>query len=77
MLVDHADAPVDGVGRVADADRLAVDQDLARIRRGKPVQDVHQRGLAGAVLAEEGVNLAGPQIEVDAVVRHDARDIAS
>ena len=41
---------------------LAVQQDLALVRRGQPVQDVHQGGLAGAVLAEQGVDLAGPDL---------------
>ena len=41
--------------------------------RGQPVEDVHERGLAGAVLAEQGVDLAGPDLEVDVVVGDDAR----
>ena len=72
MLVDHADAAGDRVGRPGDGDRLAVEQDLARVGREQPVQDVHQRALAGAVLAEEGVDLAGPDEQVDAVVGDDA-----
>ena len=39
---------------------------------GQPVQDVHQRRLAGAVLAEQRVDLARPDLEVDPVVRDDA-----
>ena len=50
----------------------AVEQDLAAVGRGQPVQDVHQRRLAGAVLAEQRMDLAGPDFEVDAVVRDDA-----
>ena len=47
----------------------------SRPRRGEqPVQDVHQRALAGAVLAEQGVDLAGPDRQVDAVVGDDARE---
>ena len=52
--------------------RLAVDQDLALVRLVEPVEDVHQRRLAGAVLAEQRVHLALAQVEVDAVVRDDA-----
>ena len=47
-------------------DRLAVDEDLALVRREHPVDDVHQRRLARAVLAEQRVDLATPQLEVDA-----------
>ena len=50
-----------------------VEQDLALVRRRQPVQDVHQRRLAGAVLAQQRVDLAGTDLEVDPVVGHDAR----
>ena len=59
VLVDHADPSGDRVGGPADLTGLAVEQDLALVWRGEPVQDVHQRRLAGAVLAEQGVDLAG------------------
>ena len=52
---------------------LAVDQDLALVRPGQAVEDVHQGRLAGAVLAEQGVDLARADVEVDVVVRDDAR----
>ncbi len=54
-------------------DLLPVEQDLALVRAREPVQDVHQGGLAGAVLAEQRVDLARPDLEVDAVVGDDAR----
>ena len=64
MLVDHADAGGDGVGRRPGAQRLAVEQDLALVGPVQPEEDVHQRGLAGAVLAEQGVDLSGLDGEV-------------
>ena len=48
--------------------RLAVDEDLALVRLQQPVEDVHQGRLAGAVLAEQGVDLARLDGEVDVVV---------
>ena len=62
---------IDGLRR-AELGRLAVDQDLALVGPVEAVEDVHQRRLAGAVLAEERVHLALAQVEVDAVVRDDA-----
>ena len=53
-------------------DGLAVEQDLALVRGEQPVQDVHERALAGAVLAEQGVDLARLDGQVDAVVGDDA-----
>ena len=76
MLVDHPIPRRDGVGRAGDGDRHAVEQDLAGIGGEQPVQDVHQGALAGAVLAEEGVDLARPDVEVDPVVGDDARGSA-
>jgi hypothetical protein len=49
------------------ADPLAADDDLPAVAVVDAHQDVHQRRLAGAVLADEGVNLAREDIEVDAV----------
>ena len=73
MLVDHADTAGDGIGRTGDRDRGAVEQDLAGVGRREAVQDVHEGRLAGAVLAEQRVDLAWPDLEVDPVVRDDAR----
>ena len=39
-----------------------------------PGQDLHERGLAGAVLAHQGVDLAGPELEPCAVERVHARE---
>ena len=38
----------------------------------RPAEDLHQRGLARAVLAEQDVDLARRDLEVDAVERHHA-----
>ena len=71
MLVHHPDPAVDRVLRRLEDDLFAVQQDLALVGPVEAVEDVHQRGLAGAVLAEQGVHLAAPQVEIDAVVRDD------
>ena len=53
-------------------DRLAEEGDLALVRAVEAGEDVGERRLAGAVLAEQRVHLADGGLEVDAVVR-DAR----
>ena len=50
----------------------AIDDELARIMRDHAGKDVHQRRLAGAVLAEQRMDLAGPNIEIDVVQRAHA-----
>ncbi len=56
---------------------LAVQPDLALVRVVEPVEDVHERRLAGAVLAEERMHLALGELEVDLVVRERSPGIAS
>ena len=58
VLVHHADAQADGIVRLCDLDLLAVHENLAAIGMVETVDDVHQRGLARAVFAQQGVNLA-------------------
>src|SRR5262249_24586258 len=55
-----------------ERDGLPVEQDLALVWPVQAVEDVHQRRLAGAVLAQQGVHLAALQVEIDVVVRDDA-----
>ena len=68
VLRDHPDAGPDRVARRADRLQLAVDPDLTGIRVRQPVGDAHDGRLARAVLAEQRVDLAATDIEVDAVV---------
>ena len=69
MLMPRAMASV-GPG---DAHLVAVQQDLALVRACEPVEDVHERGLAGPVLAEQGVDLARAHVQVDVVVGDHTR----
>ena len=60
--------------RAVEAHRLAPHEDLAGVGLVEPEHDVHQRALAGPVLAEEAVHLALVEREVDVLVRDDARE---
>ena len=73
MLVDHADAQFVGIVGVFDLDDLAVLLDLPFLRLIQTEEDAHQRGLAGAVFAKQGVYLAFPQLKCDVVICNDAR----
>ena len=77
VLVHHPDPGLDRVARRVEVHRLAVEPDLALVRPVQADEDVRERALAGAVLAEERVHLAGRGLEVDAVVREDAGESAS
>ena len=69
VLVHHPDPELDRVLRRGDRHGLAVQKDLARVGGVQPVEDAHQRGLAGSVLAQQGMHFAATQVEVDVVVR--------
>ena len=71
MLVHHADAAVDRGPRRAQLDRLALDHDLALVRPVQAVEHIHQRRLAGPVLAEQRVHFTFAQVDADVVVGHD------
>ena len=68
VLMHHAEAGRDGDGRVGKHRLLAVDPDLAFVGLQQAEQYVHQRRLAGAILADDGVDLAALDGEVDAVI---------
>ena len=65
--------PSDGrdVGR-HPRDALAFELDLAQVRLKCAGDDVHQGRLAGAVLAEDGVNLTRMELDADIRQRHHA-----
>ena len=68
LLVDDADAGPLGVARAAERPRLR--RRTRRVPSSGRVHagdDLHQGGLAGAVLTDDGVHLARPHVEVDAV----------
>ena len=48
------------------------DEDAPTVRRIHAVEHAHHRGLAGAVLADERMDLTGAQVEPHVVVRDDA-----
>ena len=73
VLVHHADAAAIASRAEANVDRLAVQRGSRPRPGGEPVEDVHQRRLAGAVLAEQRMDLAAADVEVDVVVGDDPR----
>ena len=55
--------------RVRDLDLLALPDDLAAVGLVRAGEDLDERRLAGAVLAEHAVHLARDDVEVDAAKR--------
>ena len=60
------------VARAADLHRPAVDPNVAGVLAVCAAEDLHQRRLPGAVFAEQHVDVARLQRQVDAVERDDA-----
>src|SRR5262245_49498484 len=57
-----------------DGHRLTEEEDLPLVRTLHAVKDLHQGGLTGAVLPDDGVNLPATHGEVNIVVGHHARE---
>ena len=75
LLERHGDTGgAGGLGREG-RERGSADRDRAGGRRLHAAQDLQDGGLAGAVLAEQRVNLAGPDREADAVERPHAAEM--
>ena len=68
MLEHHADAELARARRIGDDDRPPFPADRSGIGMRDAVDDLHQRRLAGAVLAEHGVDLARHDGQADAIV---------
>ena len=68
VLVDHADAVGDRVLHALALDLLPADVHRAGVGPVQPEHDVHQRALAGAVLAEQAVDLAVMEGQADVLV---------
>jgi hypothetical protein len=74
LLVDDADAGALGIERVRERDAASEQRDLALVGVVRAAEDLHQRRLAGAVLADQRVHLADAAVEVDAVDRGDGAE---
>ena len=72
LLIDHGDAGVGGALLVQAGDRRAVELDRAAVRLIDAGDEVHERRLAGAVLADQRVHLAAPDLERHVVDRAHA-----
>lgn len=65
--MDGLDTRLSGVLKALEADVVAFDLDGATIGWRSPRQALDQRGLACAVVTDDGRNLAGIQVEIDVV----------
>src|SRR5712691_444148 len=74
MLVDHPEASRDRIAGRMEAHGYALDEGRPIVGLVQAGEDVHQRALAGAVLPEQRVDLAVAQVEIDMIVRDEARE---
>ena len=72
MLEDHADAELARDLGAGDVDLAPFPQQRAGVGALDAVNELHQRALARAVLAEQRVDLARHDAQIDVVVRQDA-----
>jgi hypothetical protein len=70
LLIDHADATGAGVERISRPIDRPVKLHLAFIRRMGTGKHLHERALARAILADQRVDLARQDLQVDAPQRN-------
>src|SRR3954452_11709079 len=58
-----------------EPDRLAIDLDPAAVIGMDATQDLHQGGLAGAVLAHQGMDFSAPDRQADITQYGDATEL--
>ena len=75
MLVDHGDARGQGVRGAGRQEVLPAQPQVARVRTVHTEHDVAERALAGPVLAQQAVNLAGLHLEGDVLQRGTAPEV--
>ena len=75
LLVDHADAEVLRSRGVRNLDLRTLEPYDAGVALVDAVEDLHERRLAGAVLADQGVDLARVEVEVAIRERMNARKV--
>ncbi|KAF5058358.1 hypothetical protein DSECCO2_347440 [anaerobic digester metagenome] len=73
MLMDHADAQLDRLGRIGDLLLLAIDKNLAFFLLIESVQDIHQRRLSSAIFSQKNMDLSFVQIKIHFVIGYDTR----
>src|SRR5438046_1053132 len=77
MLENLADAQGPGTCGTRDRDHLAVAADRSCVGFDQTVDDLHQRRLAGAVLAQDRMTLTGHDREIGPVVRRNSGVVLS
>ena len=65
MLMDHADAQGNSIGRGMDGHRFAIQANLPFIRRLEAIEDFHQRAFARAVLAQQRADFPAAKRKID------------
>jgi hypothetical protein len=75
LLIHRGHAVSQGHDRARQGHPLTVDEDLARVRLVRAGEHLDQGRLAGPVLTEQAVHLAGPDVKVDAVEGARAREL--
>src|SRR6266536_4611056 len=75
ILVDRLDAEPPCLARVRDGERLALEPELAAVCVVDPRDDLDQRRLAGAVVADDRVHLVVGEREVPVAKRDEAAEV--
>ncbi len=68
MLEYHPNAQGPRLRRILDPRHLALPSNVSLVRTQHAINDFDQGAFTGAIFTEQGVNLAGRNIQIDVVV---------
>ena len=68
VLMHHAQSSLDRIERRVKAHRLPAQQNLALVRRIQAVKDIHQRGLACTIFADQRPDFALVDAQINPVI---------
>ena len=74
VLVNHADSQPFGILRGINGNLFAVHEDLTLVRLIDTGEHIHQGGLTGAVLTQQGEDLTGTDVQLHIVVGNHAAE---
>ena len=74
MLEHHPDAQCPCLGWICDPRHLALPANISLVWTQHAIDDFDQGAFAGAIFTEQGVNLAGRNIQIDVVVGDATRE---
>jgi hypothetical protein len=75
MLMDHADAAINGIAGTGKMDLFSIDRDCPAVGTEETVKNVHEGGFARTVLSNQGMDFTLSDEEFDVIICEHQRKL--